>query len=125
MGDDASESGLKSRPKQIPQIVKPLPEWYEPHKVPCMRHSLLWGIGCGALAGLQAFRMKWTPRRMGDLTFAGFVGAATMAWVSCNMGLERKEHILRDKIDQLNRATRAKEQARELKDKSISANAAD
>lgn len=53
------------------------------NKIPCMKDSLLRGLGGGILAGIVWGVTSRQPKRVGDGLFLGFIVTSSTSWVIC------------------------------------------
>ena len=77
-----------------------LPSWDEVkefQKIPCMRDSLMRGIGGGLAIGLIWSLGARNPKRMGDGLFLGAAAVASGSWLMCR----RNDRVRREAVHRM------------------------
>ena len=67
------------------------------NRIPCMRESLVRGLGSGLVAALAWGALSRSARRVGDGFFLGWMGASVVSWGLCR----RNERIRREAVQRM------------------------
>lgn len=67
------------------------------NKIPCLRKSLMIGLGCGLGVSLLWGRFRRSSRGVVDGLFAGSIMGATVSWLSCR----RNDRIRREAVQRM------------------------
>jgi hypothetical protein len=67
------------------------------NRIPCLRESMVRGLGCGLLAAVAWGALSRSARRVGDGFFLGWMGASLVSWGLCR----RNERIRREAVQRM------------------------